>query len=408
MDPVTDDATTGIPTILFGAFDRHNFGDLLFPHIVAALLAGKDLLFAGLAARDLRFYGGHRVSALAQLAAHWGERPVNIIHVGGELLSCDAWEAAVMLLAPDQAQKIVARLDSRLQERLAWAHSQLGSAALAPYTLAPELFPQAAHVFYNAVGGVDLNQCEPALRAEVLAKLRAADDVSVRDQQTKALLDAAGVTTRLIPDPAVMVAELFGTKIRQRATQGEVAQILGALPQGYIAVQFSADFGDDQTLAEIAAQLDRIAIASGFGVVFFRAGAAPWHDDLRCYQRAAARMHAPSVQIFSSLNLWDICALIAHSRVYCGSSLHGRIVAMAFGRPRINLRHPAQATRRTKQTAFAATWEQAGTPATVEIYEIANGIRDALAVDRAQLRHTARELVSRYRQGFNPIRARLG
>lgn len=402
------DATSGIPTVLFGAFDRHNFGDLLFPHIVAALLARKDLLFAGLAARDLRFYGGHRVSALAQLDAHWGERPVNIIHVGGELLTCDAWEAAVMLLSPDQAQETVARFDARTQERQAWARNQLGVAALAPYTVPPALFPHAAHVFYNAVGGVDLNQCAPAMRAEVLAKLKAADDVSVRDQQTKALLDASGVTSRLIPDPAVMVAELFGTKIRQRARQSEIAQILRAFPQGYIAVQFSADFGDDQTLTEIAAQLDRIAISSGFGVAFFRAGAAPWHDDLLCYQRAAARMHAPSVKIFRSLNLWDICALIACSRVYFGSSLHGRIVAMAFALPRMNLHHPAQATRATKQTAFAASWEQAGTPATVEVHEIADGIRDALAMDRAQLRHTARELVTRYRQGFNPIRARLG
>ncbi|MDP3844739.1 MAG: polysaccharide pyruvyl transferase family protein [Oxalobacteraceae bacterium] len=404
---MTHEASTGIPTVLFGAFDRHNFGDLLFPHIVAALLARKDLLFAGLAARDLRSHGGHRVSALAQLAAHWGERPVNIIHVGGELLSCDAWEAAVMLLAPDQAHETVARLGGRTQERLAWARSQLGSAALAPYTLPPEWFPHAARVFYNAVGGVDLNQCEPAMRAEVVAKLKAADDVSVRDQQTKALLDASGVTTRLIPDPAVMVAELFGTKIRQRARQGEVAQILRAFPQGYIAVQFSADFGDDQTLTEIAAQLDRIAISSGFGVAFFRAGAAPWHDDLLCYQRAAARMHAPAVKIFRSLNLWDICALIACSRVYVGSSLHGRIVAMAFALPRINLHHRAQATRPTKQTAFAATWEQAGIPATVEVDEIADGIRDALAIDSARLQHTASELVSRYRQGFNPICAGL-
>ena len=240
-----------------------------------------------------------------------------------------------------------------------------------------------------------------------MAKLRAADDVSVRDQQTKALLDASGVTTRLIPDPAVMVAELFGTKIRQRAKQGEVAQILRAFPQGYIAVQFSADFGDDQTLTEIAAQLDQIAISSGFGVAFFRAGAAPWHDDLLCYQRAAARMHAPAVKIFRSLNLWDICALIACSRVYVGSSLHGRIVAMAFALPRINLHHRAQATRPTKQTAFAATWEQAGIPATVEVDEIADGIRDALAIDSARLQHTASELVSRYRQGFNPICAGL-
>ena len=48
----------GIPVILFGAFDRHNFGDLLFPHVAAALLPGRDLRFAGLAERDLRGCGG--------------------------------------------------------------------------------------------------------------------------------------------------------------------------------------------------------------------------------------------------------------------------------------------------------------------------------------------------------------
>src|SRR5438128_816753 len=113
---VTSDATTGIPTVLFGAFDRHNFGDLLFPHIVAGMLARKDLLFAGLAGRDLRSYGGHQVSALAQLAGTRGERPANFIHVGGELLTCDAWAAAVMLLPPDQAQEAVAHLDAWPQE----------------------------------------------------------------------------------------------------------------------------------------------------------------------------------------------------------------------------------------------------------------------------------------------------
>ena len=46
------------PLILFGAFDRHNFGDLLFPHIATALLPGRELRFAGLALRDLRPYGG--------------------------------------------------------------------------------------------------------------------------------------------------------------------------------------------------------------------------------------------------------------------------------------------------------------------------------------------------------------
>jgi hypothetical protein len=209
-----------------------------------------------------------------------------------------------------------------------------------------------------------------------------------------------------MPDPAVMVAELFAGKICQRAKENAVAQVLRAFPDGYIAVQFSAGFGDDETLAMIAVQLDRIAASRGCGVVLFRAGAAPWHDDLSCYRRLAARMHSPAMRIFDSLNLWDICALIACSRAYAGSSLHGRIVAMAFGLPRINIRHP-QTAPPGKQAAFASTWEQPGTLVEVDVHRIAQGIDDALSADRERLRQTATELAARYREQFAALCARL-
>lgn len=407
MKIVTYDTSTGVPTIFFGAFDRHNFGDLLFPHIATALTGSKDALFAGLAKRDLRSCGGHRVEALAEVAARWRDRPANIFHVGGELLTCDAWQAAVMLLPADEARQAIAQLDRQPNTRMAWARRALGLSSLAPYILSRDRFPRAAAVVFNAIGGVDLDHIDPAVRGEVLAKLAAADYVSARDKYTQALLAAAGIAAPLIPDCAVMVAELFGAPIRERSHNGEVAQILQAFPQGYIAVQFNADFGDDETLAEIAAQLDRVALSSGYGVALFRAGAAPWHDDLTCYQHLAARMRVSAAKIFKSLDVWDICALIAHSRGYCGSSLHGRIVAMAFALPRMNMIHPAQVAQRTKQAAFAATWEAAGVPAIAGVDQIADGMRDALATDPEQRRYTAGELAARYRQGYDAIRAVL-
>jgi hypothetical protein len=36
------------PIILFGAFDRHNLGDMLFPHVLAAMLAPQAVVHAGL------------------------------------------------------------------------------------------------------------------------------------------------------------------------------------------------------------------------------------------------------------------------------------------------------------------------------------------------------------------------
>lgn len=392
------------PIILFGAFDRHNFGDLLFPHVAAALLQGRELVFAGLARRDLRAFGGHAVQALAPLAADWGPRPATLIHVGGEILTCSAWQAAVMLLPPDELQTTLAYLEARPLEKAAWVQHMLGSAARTPYTLSRAMFPALTRVTYLAAGGVQLDACEPALRAEVLANLQAADAVSVRDGQTQAQLASAGIAAQLLPDPAVMVAELFGERISQHATGGKMAQVLHAFPQGYLAVQFSADFSDDATLAQIAHQLDLVVASTGLGVVLFRAGAAPWHDDLASLQRVAARMQAPTVQVAESLKLWDICALIAHSRGYCGSSLHGRIVAMAYALPRVNLR--ATATEQpSKQTAFATTWDDAHVPGTVAVNELARGIQQALALDPTRLQHTARQLAAQYRLGFAALNA---
>ncbi|MGO4331740.1 polysaccharide pyruvyl transferase family protein [Cupriavidus sp. 2TAF22] len=407
MPPVPE---AGRPVILFGAFDRHNFGDLLLPHIVARQLAhplghplghrlpGQRLCHAGLASRNLLPYGGHRVSALAQLAARPGLRAADIIHAGGEILCCEAWEAAVMLQPPDEAGAVIARLDGRPVERQAWTRSVLGVADLAPYVLPQGLFPHARRVIYNAVGGVGLDRRDPAMRAEVLGKLGAAAYVSVRDDMTRRILQANGVAARLAPDPAVMVAELFGARIRQRARRGEVARVIAAFPRGYLAVQFSADFGDDDTLDALAGQLGSAARATGHGVVLFRAGAAPWHDDLACYRRLAQRMGPPAPYLFRSLDIWDICALIAHSRGFAGSSLHGRIVAMAFALPRLSLMRPGQEPGTSKQAAFAGTWEPPGAPPAVAVRELADGIGAALAPARARMAQTARELVAAYRQ----------
>lgn len=98
-----------------------------------------------------------------------------------------------MLLPPDEAQSTIAHFASRPLERMAWAHRLLGSTALAPYTLQRKLFPNAASVIYNAVGGVDIDTLEHATQMEVLTNLHAADVICVRDRQTASLLHGAGI-----------------------------------------------------------------------------------------------------------------------------------------------------------------------------------------------------------------------
>ncbi|WP_109481138.1 polysaccharide pyruvyl transferase family protein [Paraburkholderia sp. C35] len=385
-----------LPVVLFGAFDRHNFGDMLFAHVAARMLEDRGMRvagFAGLAARDLRAHGGHRVQALRA----FNGQAFDLLHVGGEILSCDAWEAAVMLQSSEDAQRIIA---AHRHDRYEWARDTLGTGKLAPYVASKDAWPWARRILFNAVGGVALDGRDGRLRAEVLASLARADAISVRDLHTQRLLAKSGIDAPLAPDCAVMVARLFGDTIHAHASQQAVARIRHAAPHGYLAVQFSADFGDDATLATIAAQLDQAAHVHGLAIVLFRAGAAPWHDALSCFERTAARMRTKSVYLFDSLNIWDIYALLAHSRGYIGSSLHGRIVAMAHALPRINLLHDGDFTTPCKQIAFAQTWEDAGVPVAVRVHEIAAGIERALAVDPAYMKETAARLAAQCEASF--------
>jgi hypothetical protein len=386
--------------VVFGAFDRHNLGDLLFAHVAGALLRRRGTAargYAGLAARDLRACDGHEVSALSTLLASADSRPLTLLHAGGELLTCDAWRAAVMLLAPHEVPATVAWLESRPAERALWIRQRLGSDSLAPYTAS--LPPGSkARVIYNAAGGVDLDRCDAALRAEVLARLRAADAVSVRDRVTLGHLRAAGVRARLAPDAAWLVAELFSGTIAARAAAGALA----GLPQRYLALQFSAEFGDDRTLETLAAQLDHVAAATGFDLVLFRAGAAPWHDDAAVYRRLCGRLRRAHARLFESIALWDLCALVAASRGYCGSSLHGRIVAAAYALPRVNVL-PADARQPSKQSACADCWEPEAMPGAVTAEKLAAATLAALALPARPLRAHAAALAWQCRADFDAL-----
>jgi hypothetical protein len=345
--------------ILFGPFDRHNLGDLLFAHIASALLPGRELVVAGLAERDLRPFGGHPVHALGDVARDWpAGMPAIVLHAGGEVLTCSAWQAAAMLLPPDEAPPAIAHLEHSPDEQRAWVRRMLQTDALAPYAAARRFFGSRAtvRVGYLGVGGVALPAQLDDMRREVLDDLRAASAVTVRDHVTLAHLQAAGIRAALLPDPAVMVAELFGKPIRERSLTGLASRAIAEHPAGYLAAQCSAEFAADASLDALAQQVQRAARIEGLGVVLFRAGAAPWHDDLATLQRLAQRLPVGSATIFESLDVWDICALIAASRGVLASSLHAGIVAAAFDLPSINLRSPAAPSGPTKHEAYAQTW----------------------------------------------------
>ena len=390
------------PLILFGAFDRHNFGDLLLAHVAAALLPGRELHFAGLAERDLRGWGGHRVHALPDLLAELAPRRPDLLHVGGEILDCSAWQAAVMLLPPQQAQAVIAYLEPRAQERADWVARMTGGAQ-APYVISRARWPGLRRVVFSGVGGVGLRSAASALRAEVIAALHAAAFVSVRDPVTRAALVEAGIAARLQPDPALLVADLFGARIASQTQSGEVAALHAVFAHGWIALQLGPEFSADVCLDALASGLRAVLEATGLGLALFRAGLAPWHDDLGLLHRLAARLPARAVRIVEAAGLWDIGAVIAASRAFVGSSLHGRIVATAFGLPRLSLVPTDRGGQAAKLAACLDGWELPGLPTCATPDALAPALSRALSADASALQRQAASLSERCQLAWNGL-----
>lgn len=340
--------------VLFGAFDRHNFGDLLLAHCAAARYAGRESVFAGLAERDLSVLGGHRVHALANVIAAFGSEAVDLVHVGGEVLTTTAWEAAVMLQSADEATRVIAAYERNPDARRQWAESILGTTRRIPYAVGRDELPPGWTVSFHAVGGVALDRLTAEERTEVFAVLNTAASLSVRDRQTFEALGRGGVRAALVRDPAAATTELLGDAIAARAYTGEVAALSARMPNR-VAVQLAADRGDDATLDRLAQALREHDGLRDTGIVLFRAGLAPWHDDRETLDRLAARLAGRPVAILESAHMLDICAVLAGARAYLGTSLHGWIVADSFGVPA----HCLVRAAGDKAAAYVDTWSPA-------------------------------------------------
>lgn len=374
--------------VVFCACDRHNLGDLLFPHLAEARFRPRRLLVAGLVARDLRDVGGHEVHALADLARDGRLQGATLLHAGGEILDTRTREAAVMTLDPAEADAVLAMLEPApggASAEAAWCRATIGTSTPLPYVAARDALPGVRRVLFDAVGGVAVDRLPAEERGALRTRLAAADMLAVRDRVTQAHLQALGLDPVLAPDPAVEVAARLGEPIRAHAARGEVAALRAACPDGFGTLQLAAALGDDASLDAIARAVRRAAGDVPAWLVL-RAGDAPWHDDARVAQRLAARLRedGASVHVPASRHVFDLCAFLGLTRLHVGTSLHAAIVATAFGMPVVGLDAASSGGRATKLSAWAATWAPDGelpvaTPATLAGAIARARSRDALA-----------------------------
>ena len=308
--------------ILFGPHDRYNFGDLLFSKVLARLLVdragydGGDILQGGVIGIDMSDNGGWSDVVGPKLLQERSRSdhemgPYDIIYTGGESTGCNH----------DCATKRLMTEEHRRQARAEKIYD-------CGYLIPKELFRNPTsgdtatttnntnYAIMNSLGGAPNGPCKDALRT--------ADYVSFRDRDP------------LFPDSAVMVRELFGSDVDE-AADAVLGGLFGSSDGGpvpsYIAVQHKTI--GSLSHRGLARALDEVSKNAGDAtIVFFAAGTAPGHDSFDTYRTVASHMSQP-VKVCTTTNAWEVVGLISKSSAVLGTSLHVRIMAFIYWKPRL-------------------------------------------------------------------------
>ena len=284
-----------VKTLLFGASDRHNFGDLLMPHMFQRLDTDTPFIVCGSETADMRYCGGHMVRAVGEFFND--PDTVNVIHTGGETLVRDGVQR---------------------------------------YIVSKEMFKHPGSFIASAIG---TTYASDPVKEKIL---RGFDYATSRDSSLP--------WAEPCPDVVVMVKELCDDTIAGQSEAESIKDVRESLGS-YIAVQINeAELRPNAfTLTE---QLKKLSLSKSLPVVLFCAGTAKGHDSLTEYvNQMGDFLPSGFLWHFDDENIWSICSLIANAKLLIATSLHACIVAGAYGVPRIAI------SGRKKVARYRQLWD---------------------------------------------------
>lgn len=351
--------TDGPPVTLIGAYQRENFGDILFLHLS-------------------REYLGAPAKATAPMPAaaspHLTEPVTSYVPVLREGDSSGVWvvggeigRAAVLgAYRTSVDAKTVASLPTSTRARDIAVMEATGLPWYAsPYLPRLSAYPASSGVplVINSVGMRHLSRW-PAPRAEVLAALQDAEYLSVREDQSSQFLDSIGVSHTRAPDLVHTIAKRHP---ELAADKSDVAliQVNERTLRPFGAARFAEVLANARSLAPFRLRL-------------FTAGSAVGHDSAELYKEVAKEFQrirpGRTLEWSTSITPWEKVSEIASAGLWMGTSLHGSIISTAFGTPRVGL-------ELEKLANYADSWADP-MPSGVDLSDIDSAIDASLSVDK--------------------------
>lgn len=385
---------------LLGAFDRFNYGDLLFPIVVQNELArhspATETAVHALVESDLSRYGALKTQSLKALyrpgALHDGDA---VIFAGGGTIGVD-WNYMHANLLGRGGNLALYYLKRIGGEALAehFSRAYFGSRTPFPWVAGAGDFPAKVKVAYNAVGGSEFANLAPAVQQRTLQRLAQAAYLSVRDAETQRLFEPISqqVAVELSPDSAVLMSEQFPLEWLQKCASGSLSAMLAGEP--YLCFQSNVHYAR-QNADRIAAALEAIYEQHGLRALLLPIGRYVGLDDKLALDGILSKLRTPAAIISDEANLWEIMLVIARASLFLGTSLHGNVTSQSFAVPHLGL-----SEKPSKLDYYLGTWDLPEQSRCIRLEEACAQVGIALAVPEALRQQKRGELIAFAHENF--------
>lgn len=360
--------------VLYGAFDRYNYGDNLMPILLERFFLSEyvkcskdyEFIYASINSSDLSCYKCKPSVPIKSLLKN--DIDYNIIVVGGEVMGADVGT----LFSHVQNNIFYAKainFTKRVSPKFVNAYAKLFYPAAWDYPYIPRKnsFKGKVKIIYNTVGGVPVkSQWE---------YVKDADYVSVRDQRSYDGMKKI-CNLNLIPDSVLIASKLVDNDFfKSNVRPGIIALCQN---KRFITLQ-ACPYKVKFTPKDLALVLDDIKREKAMDVILLPIGYASGHDD-SLFLSEVKKYSREEIELLDDLNVWEIMFIISKAKAFYGTSLHGVITAMSFGVPHYCINSDIK-----KLTSFLNTWSISPFNESLTINNIFNSISYIESYDNTQL-----------------------
>ncbi len=326
--------------LAIGAYERDNFGDLLFLYVLRKLINNKaEVIASSIIAADTEPINGEFVLPYDILLKNHTFDGVYV--AGGEVGAVDVVSGLTMDISSKEYQTILRNkpdLNTIVEFYTGISQNREEHAYI------PDLqkYPLNKHtpLIVNSVGLSNIAGLSGDFLQRTITVLRNAA-VSVRENNSQKIMEKNKIAASLSPD-VVHTINLFHPKYSST--------------KRYFTFQINTELIKTSRYSpkKIAVILQQISHALKADVRLFLAGTAAFHDNERTYKQIVQAFksieHEHEISITTDRNPLRLVDEISGSLLWIGTSLHGRIIAASYNVPRISLLNK-------KVSRYAESWD---------------------------------------------------